>query len=614
MNSDSSSVTSRSTATPSDATAGKRREWKPLRRWLLASVLTCLITGFWVFSLVGIPFGSLFTVSLYCCIASTLSLLSCLAVLCFTAHRRWVRPAGGLPAILCIGILSFTTVISLESLQGKQPALTQEQWKEDLYFLANQLQSIHPDPYGNTSEEEFTATVKEIEAKITEMSATEMLMQLFRLTALPNDGHTAPAVMLPPNRFHSLPIRIYRFTDGWYVVDAGRSHRHLIGDKMVAIGSTDINDIFTRSSKYVSAQSSTALLPRFAFLGLIAEWLHSQGIVEDIRKVPVTLEKPDGEQVSLTMPVVWTLSHFYWYVFRKVDNRQSAVFENIREEIYWMEVLEASNTLYIQCNQMDAAISEFAMRLSELINAHSFDRCVIDLRTNLGGDDRHVWKFVEVIRESEKINKKGKLFVLIGRHTFSSGVVCAHMLQLQTKAVFIGEPTADGPIFSGNPRLVALPNSGLELLISTTSTARTQAEWPFTTAKEIRPDILVQYSHDDFRNARDPVLDAALKHSPAVESRIVLRTETMDSYTGRYMLSPDHVLEIERHDATLELTINDSNPKSLFRVHSGLYPVTENDFNTDIANVQLHFSPDSGPQAGSVRVDWMGEERVLLRE
>ena len=57
-----------------------------------------------------------------------------------------------------------------------------------------------------------------------------------------------------------------------------------------------------------------------------------------------------------------------------------------------MELLEDNRTLYIQCNQVDRDISEFLALLSEFAKTHSLERCIIDLRNNLGGDDRYVWK------------------------------------------------------------------------------------------------------------------------------------------------------------------------------------------------------------------------------
>ncbi len=58
---------------------------------------------------------------------------------------------------------------------------------------------------------------------------------------------------------------------------------------------------------------------------------------------------------------------------------------------------------------------------------------MVDIRNNDGGN--RVWSnFVKFIRDNDKINKHGKLFVLIGRRTSSSAVLFANQLQMQTNA------------------------------------------------------------------------------------------------------------------------------------------------------------------------------------
>ncbi len=588
------------------------------RRLIAASGLSCLVTGILFFGLLRIPFGVLFNVSFFLFMGSILLMLLSLMVACFKAKKRWISVLAVLPSTVFIVLTVITSIISVDYrilyFQGRPPTPTKAQWAEDLHFLADQMESKYPDLYARVSEEHFKNTVSEIESNILRMSATEITMAFFRLAALPNDAHTLPLFPLPPFNLHGLPIRIYGFEDGWHIIDAGRSHSHLIGARLERIGSTAIEDIFERSLSYIAAESSTGQLERFTFLALIPEWLQTQGIIQSIQDVPLTVVRPDGELATIAIPPVASLGHIYWRLVRRIDNRLPSVFENRRKVTYQMELLEDSRTLYIQCNEVNREISEFSKRLLEFVSSHNFERTVIDLRNNLGGDDASLWRFVETIRNSEEINRKRKLFVLIGRHTFSSGVLLANRLQLQTKAIFLGEPTSQGPVFNANPTPVTLPNSGLLFVVSTTSTARTQPKWPFETGTEIRPDVYVRYTHNDFREGKDPVLEAALSYQAAEERLATMAENALAPYTGRYLLGSDHVLNLELHEAALRFTITDSAPKSLFRVQSDLYPVTERDFDTDIAGVHLRFPSPPGLQAPHVSLTWMGQEEVLLRE
>jgi len=590
---------------------------KRTNKWLFTiSIFLCLITGCLFFQLTSIPFGFLFNMSFFLFIGSVLFTLLLLVIFCFTASKRWLSIVGIFPLILFIILMIVTLIISIDYrilyFQGSPPKPTKSEWIEDLHFLADHMENKYPDLYASVSKELFKNTVKEIEQNILKMSDSEIVMEFFRLLALPNDAHTMPLVPLPCYNLHGLPIRISRFTDGWYIIDAGRSHSHLIGARLVKIGSTAIEEIFKLSTAYISAESSTSRLERFPYIALTPEWLQTQGIIQNIQDVFITLEKPDGEHITQAIPAVETLAYVYWTLLRKIDSRMPSVFGNFRKETYRIELFEDSRTLYIQVNEVDRNISEFSEFVSEYVGTHNFERCVIDLRNNLGGDDRYLKKFVDVIRDSKKINQQNKLFILISRHTISAGVLLAHKLQFQTKAIFIGEPTAQGPVFNANPNFVELPNSKLLFLISTTSTARTQAIWPFNTGA-IHPDIFVQYTHNDFLEGKDPVLEAALNYHPVEKKKVTLTEKTMASYTGRYLLNPVHVLDIEQHDASLKFTISDFIHGSLFLLQSDLYPMTEKDFYTDIANVQLHFPSQSGLKAPDLTIDWMGQEKVLRR-
>ncbi len=59
------------------------------------------------------------------------------------------------------------------------------------------------------------------------------------------------------------------------------------------------------------------------------------------------------------------------------------------------------------------------------------------------------------------IDQRGKIFVVIGRRTFSSGLLNAHDLAARTRAILIGEPTGGKPNSYGEVESFTLPRSGL---------------------------------------------------------------------------------------------------------------------------------------------------------
>jgi len=542
--------------------------------------------------------------------------------MCFKATKRWLKFLGTLPALLGLALFLITLSISIDFrilyFQGMPPSPTKEEWIKDVHFLANQMKKIYPDFKSRVSDELLVKTVKDIETRIPELSESDIVMEFFRLSALPNDAHSIPFVFFPCFDLHDFPIKIFRFDDGWYIIDASRAYSNLVGNRILKVGTANIEDLFQKFKPYLSAENEYAQLERFTYIGLMPEWLKSQGVIDNLKKAQFTLEKQNSEQVIETLNSVSFPMKFYWSFLASVDNKASSAFLSPRKDSYWFEFLESSKTIYFQFNEVEnqkgkESISKFAKRLKEFANTHDFDRFIVDLRNNMGGDDSYLKPLLELIRDNKKINQRNKLFVLTGRHSFSSAVLFAYKLKLQTKAIFVGEPTAQGPIFGGNPTQIELPNSKLVFVVATTSTARTQAKWPFEIGNAINPDTLVKYSYADFKAGKDPVLVTALNYKSDEPLSKVISETILNQYSGRFLLSPWQILEVKRNGTNLSFTIDDFTSYNLFRVQSDLFAMSESEFKTDIENVSISFPKDSVGGVSSLILNWEGQKRILKR-
>jgi len=589
-------------------------------------VLLCfgisVIAGLLFYRSLDNPFGFLFNSSFYLLTGGLTFGLLILALLSFKLPKWWLKFIGVIPGFLSLLILVVTIAVSIDVrmlyFTGIPPKPTKAEWVKDVHFLADQMQKKYPNFNLKVSEEDLKKAVNDIENKIPQLSESDIVMELFRLNALPNDAHTIPFIFFPCFDLHDFPIKIYKFNDGWYIIDAAHAYSHLIGTKILKVGSTSIEDLFQKSIPYISAENEYAQLERFTYIGLMPEWLKSQGVIDNLKTAQLTIENKNGDQVIEKIDAVRFINKFYWSFMRSVDNRTSPAIINPRKDSYWFEYLEKSKTIYFQFNEVQnqegkETIAEFAKRLTEFLNANEFDRFVVDLRNNMGGDDSYLKPLIELIRDNPKINERNKLFVLIGRHSFSSAVLFSTKLKLQTKAIFIGEPTAQGPIFCGNPKFIELPNSKLTFAIATTSTARTQTIWPFQTGNAIIPDTLVAYSYSDYKSGRDPEMEIALKYrSTAPKSETISKT-VLDNYTGRFLLSPLQVMDVKRNGNKLSFYIDDFTDYGLFRVQSDLYAKSENEFGTDLKNVNISFPKDSVGGISSLVLNWEGQQKILKR-
>jgi C-terminal processing protease CtpA/Prc len=97
--------------------------------------------------------------------------------------------------------------------------------------------------------------------------------------------------------------------------------------------------------------------------------------------------------------------------------------------------------------------------------------------------------------------------VLIGRKTFSAAGNLAAVLDHETRARFVGEPTGGSPNQWGDAAQVALPSLGLTVHVALQAVEVV----PDDRRLEVRPDVPAEPTAADFFAGRDPVLARALR-------------------------------------------------------------------------------------------------------
>jgi hypothetical protein len=107
------------------------------------------------------------------------------------------------------------------------------------------------------------------------------------------------------------------------------------------------------------------------------------------------------------------------------------------------------------------------------------------------------------------VNQRGKLFVIIGRRTFSAAQNAATLFERHTEAIFVGEPTGSNPNFIGEGITLTLPYSKV---IASVSDLYWQSGWPKDKRKWIAPLLYTPPSFAAFRVNRDLAMEAILAY------------------------------------------------------------------------------------------------------
>lgn len=102
---------------------------------------------------------------------------------------------------------------------------------------------------------------------------------------------------------------------------------------------------------------------------------------------------------------------------------------------------------------------------------------------------------------------KGKVYVIIGKETFSSGVLAAVDFMNWINAIFYGEPTGGNVNGYGNIKSLVLPNSKLQISYSIKYFNLSDRF-----KKNFIPNVEINQTFNDYRHGIDDVYEAIKNH------------------------------------------------------------------------------------------------------
>jgi tetratricopeptide (TPR) repeat protein len=393
--------------------------------------------------------------------------------------------------------------------------LTPAQWQSDVRFLGDELPRRHKNAYHRMKREDFEAAVNRLYQAVPSMTDDEIAVGMMKLIAMVRDGHTS----LNPNQFARsgvYPIRFYQFSDGIYVQKAAPAYAELVGAKVLRIGNLTTDAAMAAIAPVVAADNEMGVLDIGPMLLSLPEILSGLKITSDKQKLDITISKEGKERLVsvrpegsvhdiVTPPANW---------IDTADKNNTPLYMKHPGDWFWFEYLKDRQIVYVKQdavqNKPDLPLADFYKRVFEFVEANPVDKLVIDLRNNGGGNNTlNPPIIINMIRS--KVDKRGHLFVITGRQTFSAAQNFVNQMEKWTEAIFIGEPTSDHVNMYGDNRPFTLPNSGL---VVRASTLWWQDLDPRDERKWTAPEIAVDLSFDDYRSGRDPMLQAVLDYKP----------------------------------------------------------------------------------------------------
>ncbi len=149
--------------------------------------------------------------------------------------------------------------------------------------------------------------------------------------------------------------------------------------------------------------------------------------------------------------------------------------------------------------------SALCLAASVFIESHPTSKLVIDMRWNGGGNTFLGQSLLHHLIACRTINRRGALFVITGRGTFSAAQNIATAIERETEAIFVGEPTGSRPNFIGETIPFELPYSKVTANIAD---LYWQTSWPTDDRPWIAPEVYTPPTFEAFSRNEDPAMEA----------------------------------------------------------------------------------------------------------
>lgn len=403
-----------------------------------------------------------------------------------------------------------------------QTAPTAADWQADLAFLKKTVHDDYPFLFKKLTAAEWDAQADALHKAIPSLQPHEIVAGFGRLVSAFRYGHTNIGWGHIPVQSHVVPLNLYWFSDGVYVEGCRKDYAEALGAKLLKVEGMPVEKALAAVRPLVPAENEQFFKAYGLDMLLTPEALHAQGVTKSLKKtVTLTLER-DGKAFEKTFDAVESFRFPRHYGFVKSaddwlsvrDQSDTPFYLKNLDKIYYFEYLPESQTVYVRHSQIQDEegdpIPAFYERVFDFIEKNNVEKLVLDVRLNGGGNNYKNKPIVTGLIRCEKINQPGKLFVILGRRTFSACQNLVNELDNYTNAIFIGEPTSENINFYGDNRKVELPNSKIPVYLSF---AWWQDKPQWENSDWLAPDIAVEMSFADYHSNRDPVLETALNTS-----------------------------------------------------------------------------------------------------
>lgn len=379
---------------------------------------------------------------------------------------------------------------------------------DDIMYFKQELPKRHKNLFSIITKEEFTNSTDKLIDRIDQLNNDQVFIELNKIIASIGDAHTTINI----RDGYSYPLEFWIFRGNVYVVNADSSLEGMMFSQILKIDGVDIDIVMKQLSSLISHENESWVLAMLPSYLQSPVYMYGLGIVHNENEAVFTVHK-DGEVQDFTVSALE-----YGKSANFVKKKTKDVLIGKYDKYYDYEYLPEYNALsfeYNVCANMDnQKFTDFNKEMFDIIENNDVDKVIVDLRSNTGGNSEILNPFTKRLKSYIAGNANVKVYILVGRNTFSSGMFAIYRVKESApEAISVGEPTGGALDCYGEVKTLKLPNSQIPIGYSTKY---------FKFSKNFRykndgvgtflPDISIQPTIEDYMSGTDVVLDYALEN------------------------------------------------------------------------------------------------------
>lgn len=387
--------------------------------------------------------------------------------------------------------------------------MTASLWEEDIDYVNRKIQKEFAS-FNPSIKEEFSGNANHLKDELSNLNNQEVAIKMGQLLASLKDGHTELSILQRTANLDRLPLSLYYFEDGLYIVAAHDTYQDLIGMQVTQIGTMPVSQSIEKLKTVMTYDNDYEILHAGPSFLMLPDVLKSMGVLDTTSEVPLILINDSNTTENRIVKSV-DLSEYIngpWKTYFDLHGLKPMLYKKHLDRNYWYEYLEEEKTMYFYLGRVNnqkgqPSLKKVVTNLFKMVDKVHPEKLVIDVRKNSGGNYNKSRPLIEAIKERPELNKAGKIFVINGRTTFSAAMVTSIFLKTETEAILVGEPSRGHPNKCDNNEYMTLPNSQLSIEYTT----KVKKHWPaLNDASYVPIDKQIPLLFTDYKEGVDAVM------------------------------------------------------------------------------------------------------------